>query len=202
MINKVILTGRIANDLELKYTSSNIPFVRITLAVNRTYQNQNGEREADFIYCTAWRNQAENLCKFMRKGSLIGLEGRLQVNQFQQDGQNRYSTDVVADQITFLESRNSQGNNNRSDSVPAYNNNSANRTSQQQQYGTQMPEQNGYGSQMNNQNNSYPNNSYAGNNVNNTNANANSNMNKSYNNQNNGGSNFAPDLFDDDDLPF
>ncbi len=197
MINKVILTGRIANDLELKYTSSNIPFVRITLAVNRTYQNQNGEKEADFIYCTAWRNQAENLCKFMRKGSLIGLEGRLQVNQFQQDGQNRYSTDVVADQITFLESRSSQGN-NRSDSVPTYNSNNtsnANNTSRtnQQQYAKPMPDQSSYGSQLSNQNNSYSNSSYNSNN---------NNMNNSYNNQNNGGSNFAPDLFDDDDLPF
>ncbi len=193
MINKVILTGRIANDLELKYTSSNIPFVRITLAVNRTFQNQSGEREADFIYCTAWRNQAENLCKFMRKGSLIGLEGRLQVNQFQQDGQNRYSTDVVADQITFLESRNSQGS-NRSDSVPTYNNNSNNNVNRtnQQSYGNQMPEQNSYSSQMSNQNNSYSNNSYTNNN----------NMNSSYSNQNNAGSNFTPDLFDDDDLPF
>ncbi len=191
MINKVILTGRIANDLELKYTSSNIPFVKITLAVNRTYQNQSGEREADFIYCTAWRNQAENLCKFMRKGSLIGLEGRLQVNQYQQDGQNRYSTDVVADQITFLESRNSQGQGNRSDSVPSYNNNNMNNNmGKQPQYGNQSPGQNNFGNQMNNQ--STPNNSY----------NNNNNMNNNYNNQNSGASNFAPDLFDDDDLPF
>ncbi len=192
MINKVILTGRIANDLELKYTSSNIPFVRITLAVNRTFQNQNGEREADFIYCTAWRNQAENLCKFMRKGSLIGLEGRLQVNQFQQDGQNRYSTDVVADQITFLESRNSQGN--RADSIPSYNSSNMNTQSSmnsQQQYNKPSQNQNSYASQMNYQNT--PNTSYNSNN---------SNMNNSYSNQSNGGSNFAPDLFDDDDLPF
>ncbi len=189
MINKVILTGRIANDLELKYTSSNIPFVRITLAVNRAYQNQNGEREADFIYCTAWRNQAENLCKFMRKGSLIGLEGRIQVNQYQQDGQNRYSTDVVADQITFLESRSSQGN--RSDSIPSYNsNNNNNNRNNQQQYSNPMPEPANYSAPMNNQN--VPNNSY----------NSNVNNNNSYNNQNSGGSNFAPDLFDDDDLPF
>ena len=64
-MNKVCLIGRITKDIELRYTSSNIPSARFTLAVNRTFSNQNGEREADFINCIAWRNQAENMSKYV-----------------------------------------------------------------------------------------------------------------------------------------
>ena len=106
MINSVTLVGRLTRDLELKYTNSNIAFVRFTVAVNRHFSNQNGERQADFIGCVAWRVQAENMAKFLKKGSLIGLTGRIETGRFMtQDGQERFTTDVIADNVQFLEPR-------------------------------------------------------------------------------------------------
>ena len=104
-MNKVCLIGRITKDIEIRYTSSNIPSVRFTLAVNRTFSNQNGEREADFINCIAWRNQAENMNKYVSKGSLVAVEGRIQTGSYEKDGQRVYTTDVVADSVQFLESK-------------------------------------------------------------------------------------------------
>ena len=114
-MNKVCLIGRITKDPELRYTSSNIPSVRFTLAVNRTFQNQNGEREADFINIVAWRNQAENVKKYVSKGSLVAVEGRIQTGSYEKDGQRIYTTDVVADNVQFLESK--AQSQNRSDNV-------------------------------------------------------------------------------------
>lgn len=106
MINRVVLVGRLTKDPELRYTPSGIPMTRFTVAVNRTFSSQSGEREADFIGCIAWRKQAENLANFMRKGSLIGVEGRIQTGSFEgQDGKRVYTTDVVADSVQFLEPR-------------------------------------------------------------------------------------------------
>ncbi|MBM7609488.1 single-strand DNA-binding protein [Lysinibacillus composti] len=110
MINRVVLVGRLTKDPELRYTPSGVPMTRFTVAVNRTFSNQQGEREADFISCIAWRKQAENLANFMKKGSLIGLEGRIQTGSFEgQDGKRVYTTDIVADSVQFLEPRNSSG---------------------------------------------------------------------------------------------
>ena len=107
MINRVVLVGRLTKDPELRYTPSGIPMTRFTIAVNRTFTNQSGEREADFIGCVAWRKQAENLANFMRKGNLIGIDGRIQTGSFEgQDGKRVYTTDIVADSVQFLESRN------------------------------------------------------------------------------------------------
>ena len=104
-MNRVELVGRITKDPELRYTSSNIASVRFTLAVNRNFTNQNGEREADFISCVAWRNQAENIKKYVSKGSLVSVEGRIQTGSYDKDGQRIYTTDVVADNVQFLESK-------------------------------------------------------------------------------------------------
>lgn len=104
-MNRVELVGRITRDPELRYTSSNIASVRFTLAVNRNFTNQNGEREADFINCVAWRNQAENIKKYVSKGSLVSVEGRIQTGSYEKDGQRVYTTDVVADNVQFLESK-------------------------------------------------------------------------------------------------
>lgn len=104
-MNKVCLIGRITRDPELRYTSSNVPTVRFTLAVNRTFQNQNGEREVDFINIVAWRNQAENVKKYVSKGSLVAVEGRIQTGSYEKDGQKIYTTDVIADNVQFLESK-------------------------------------------------------------------------------------------------
>lgn len=111
MINNVTLVGRLTKDPELKYTPSGVANCRFTLAVNRTFKNQNGEQEADFIQCVAWRKAAENLSNFQKKGSLIGIIGRIQTGSFEgQDGKRVYTTEVIAESIQFLESRNSQGN--------------------------------------------------------------------------------------------
>lgn len=108
MINRTVLVGRITKDPELKYTTSNQAFCNFTLAVNRTFTNAQGEREADFIQCVVWRNQSENMAKFVSKGSLIGCEGRIQTRNYQdQNGQTKYVTEVVCDSIQFLDTKSS-----------------------------------------------------------------------------------------------
>jgi len=110
LINRVVLVGRLTKYPELRYTPYGIASCRFQVAVNRTFQNQHGHREADFISCQAWRKQAGNLANFMKKGSLIGLEGRIQTGSYEgQDDKRVYTTDVVADSIQFLEPRNSTG---------------------------------------------------------------------------------------------
>lgn len=105
-MNRVMLIGRLTAKPELKYTGSNIPFARFSVAVNRTFSNQNGQREADFINIIIWRKQAENVCNFLDKGSLVSVEGRLQTGSYDdKDGNKRYTMDVVADSVQFLESR-------------------------------------------------------------------------------------------------
>jgi len=114
MINRVVLVGRLTKDPELRYTPSGVAMARFTLAVNRTFSNQSGEKEADFINCTVWRKQAENTANFLKKGSLAGVEGRIQTGSYEgQDGKRVYTTDVVADSVQFLEPRNSSGGGDR-----------------------------------------------------------------------------------------
>ncbi|WP_010050188.1 single-stranded DNA-binding protein [Carnobacterium maltaromaticum] len=106
MINRVVLVGRLTKDSDLKYTSSGTAVASFTLAVNRQFTNQSGEREADFINCVVWRKQAESLANFTRKGSLIGVEGRLQTRSYDnQQGQRVYVTEVVVDSFSLLESK-------------------------------------------------------------------------------------------------
>lgn len=111
MINRVILVGRITKDPELKVTQSNISFVRFTLAVNRQFADQSGERQADFIQCIVWRKQADNLAQYIRKGALLGVEGRIQTSTYETENGTRYSTDVICDSVQFLESKNSTSQN-------------------------------------------------------------------------------------------
>ena len=109
MINRVVLVGRLTRNPELKYTANGIANLKFSLAVNRTYTGANGERQADFINCMAWRGTAENLAKFLKKGALIGIEGRMETSSYQTtDGSTRYSTYVVCDHVQFLESKKSQ----------------------------------------------------------------------------------------------
>lgn len=106
MINSVVLVGRLTKDPELKYTQSGIAVTRFTLAVNRPFSNQQGQREADFVNCVTWRKQAENTANFLRKGSLAGIEGRIQTSNFEgKDGNRVFMTEVVADSVQFLEPR-------------------------------------------------------------------------------------------------
>ncbi|HLU23652.1 single-stranded DNA-binding protein [Lederbergia graminis] len=112
MMNRVVLVGRLTKDPDLRYTPNGVAVATFTLAVNRTYTNQQGEREADFINCVIWRRPAENVANFLKKGSLAGVDGRIQTRNFEgQDGKRVYITEVVADSVQFLEPRNasSQG---------------------------------------------------------------------------------------------
>ena len=103
MVNRVVLVGRLTKDPELRYSSSNIPMVYFTVAVNRTFTDQNGQRQADFINCVTFRKQAENMARFLGRGSLISVEGRIQTRNYQgKDGNTVYVTEVVAESVQFL----------------------------------------------------------------------------------------------------
>jgi single-strand DNA-binding protein len=105
-LNVSILIGRLVKTPELKVTNSNTPFTNFTIAVNRQFKSESGEQEADFINCIVWRKQAENLCKYQTKGNLIGVQGRIQTRNYEDnDGKTIYITEVVADSIQFLESK-------------------------------------------------------------------------------------------------
>ncbi|HEP1437513.1 single-stranded DNA-binding protein ssb [Streptococcus pyogenes] len=109
MINNVVLVGRMTKDAELRYTASQVAVATFTLAVNRRFKEQNGEREADFINCVIWRQSAENLANWAKKGTLIGITGRIQTRNYEnQQGQRVYVTEVVAESFQVLESRNQQ----------------------------------------------------------------------------------------------
>ena len=102
-MNKVILIGRLTKDPELKTIASGIANVAFSIAVQRSFANQNGEREADFINCVAWRRQAENISKYCTKGTQVAVEGRIQTRSYDgQDGTKRYITDVVVESFDFL----------------------------------------------------------------------------------------------------
>lgn len=114
-MNNVVLVGRLTRDVELKYTQSNVAVATFTLAVNRPFKNEAGEREADFINCVIWRQSAENLANWAKKGSLIGITGHIQTRNYEnQQGQRIYVTEVVAENFQLLESRNSQQQTNQS----------------------------------------------------------------------------------------
>ena len=106
-MNTTQLVGRLTKDIELKYTQSGTAVGSFTLAINRSFTKENGEREADFINCVIWRKAAENLAKFTRKGSQIGIEGRIQTRNYDnQQGQKVYVTEVVVNNFHLLEPRN------------------------------------------------------------------------------------------------
>ncbi len=109
MINSVVLVGRLTRDPELRYTpSGGNAVVNFTLAVNRNFTNQQGEREADFIKIVAWRKLAELCANYLSKGRLVGVTGRLQVRNYEtEEGQRRTIAEVVADNVQFLEKKDS-----------------------------------------------------------------------------------------------
>ncbi|MFC4736235.1 single-stranded DNA-binding protein [Bacillus daqingensis] len=110
MINRVVLVGRLTKDPELRYTANGVAVATFTLAVNRPFSNQQGNREADFINTVVWRKQAENVANYLKKGSLAGVEGRIQTRSFDNnEGRRVFMTEVVADSVQFLEPRGSQG---------------------------------------------------------------------------------------------
>ena len=118
-MNRVCLVGRLTSKPELRTVGSGLATTRFTLAVNRTFSNSQGEREADFITIVAWRKQAENVCRYLDKGSLISVDGRIQTGSFEgQDGARRYTTEVIADQVNFLESKNQASRSRNVEQVP------------------------------------------------------------------------------------
>lgn len=144
MINRVVLVGRLTKEPEYRVTPSGVQVATFTLAINRTFTNQNGERHADFINCVVFRTPAENVNKYLNKGNLAGVEGRLQSRSYENnEGKRVYVTEVVCDSVQFLEpkSNNQQQNNYQ---PPQYN--------QQQGYQQQNYQQsNNYQQPQNNQ---------------------------------------------------
>lgn len=115
MINRVVLTGRLTKDPEFRVTTSGVSVATFTLAVNRMFTNDQGEKQADFINCVTFRKQAENVNNFLSKGSLVGVDGRLQSRSYDnQQGQRVYVTEVICDSVQFLEPKNSQNQQNNS----------------------------------------------------------------------------------------
>lgn len=104
-MNKVILAGRLTKDPELKYTPSGAAVVNFTIAVNRRFKNTEGNYEADFINCQAWSKTAEFVAQYFKKGQEMALEGRMQVRSYEKDGERRWATEVVAEQVEFIGSK-------------------------------------------------------------------------------------------------
>ncbi|WP_051827330.1 single-stranded DNA-binding protein [Metabacillus indicus] len=103
MINSVVLVGRLTKDPEMRYTADGAPVANITLAVNRTFKNASGVMEADFVNCTLWRKTAENTANYCRKGSIVGVSGRIQTRNYENsEGKRVYVTEVVADSVRFM----------------------------------------------------------------------------------------------------
>lgn len=126
MLNSVTLVGRLTKDPELRYTPNNQAVATFSLAVNRNFKSQNGEREADFINCVIWRQQAENLANWAKKGALIGIIGRIQTRNYEnQQGQRVYVTEVVAEQFQLLESQKERGNQSQGNSQPDFGRNAS-----------------------------------------------------------------------------
>jgi single-strand DNA-binding protein len=112
-VNKVVLIGRLTKDPELKFTpGTGTAVATLTLAVDRRVPNKNGQREADFIQVTVWGKSAENTANYMGKGRLMGVSGRIQTRTYEaKDGTRRYVTEVVADEVQFLDKGNGTGTN-------------------------------------------------------------------------------------------
>ncbi|MCG0585149.1 single-stranded DNA-binding protein [Lactiplantibacillus plantarum] len=154
MINRTILVGRLTRDPELRYTNGGAAVATFTIAVNRQFTNQNGEREADFISCVIWRKAAENFANFTHKGSLVGIDGRIQTRNYEnQQGVRVYVTEVVVENFSLLESRaeserhqsanGGSGNNNYNNNNNGYSNQGQNAASQQSSANNNNPFGNG-----------------------------------------------------------
>lgn len=140
MINRVVLVGRLTKDPEYRVTPSGVSVATFTLAINRTFTNSNGEKQADFINCVVFKKQAENVNTYLKKGSLTGVEGRLQSHSYDnQQGQRVYVTEVICDSVQFLEPKNSQ-----QQQTNPYANQNTNSYAQQQQQQQQYQQNNQY----------------------------------------------------------
>lgn len=124
MLNRVVLVGRLTRDPDLRYTPSGVAVANFNIAVNRPFKKEGEEQQADFINGVAWRAQAENLANYMKKGSQIGVDGRVQTRNYEgSDGKTVYVTEVVAESIQFLEPKSQQNNQQQQNNPPAQNQN-------------------------------------------------------------------------------
>ena len=106
MLNQVVLVGRLTDDVELTTMESGKKVSSLVLAVQRTYKNAEGIYEPDFIRCTLWNAVASSTSEYCHKGDIVGIKGRLQVNTYEdKDGTKKYSTEVIAEKVTFLSSK-------------------------------------------------------------------------------------------------
>lgn len=118
MINRVVLIGRLTRDPELRRTPQGDAVTSFTLAVNRNYTDKDGQQQADFINCIVWRKLAENVERYCSKGSLVGVEGRIQTRSYENNqGQRIYVTEIVCDSVQFLETKKAENNNQNYDNV-------------------------------------------------------------------------------------
>lgn len=143
MLNRTVLVGRLTRDPDLRYTPAGVAVATFTLAVNRMFTNQQGEREADFINCVVWRKPAENVSNYLKKGSLAGVDGRIQTRSYDgQDGKRVYVTEVLAESVQFLDTRNNDSQSNNR------NNQSSNQSNQQNNNSRQFDDPFAPGSQI------------------------------------------------------
>src|SRR5690625_2817582 len=113
-LNRTVLVGRLVRDVDLRYTPNGVAVANFTIACNRPFKSRDGDQEADFINCVVWRKPAENTAQYTKKGSLVGVDGRLQSRTYDdKDGKKVFVTEVVADSVQFLEPK---GNNQSEDS--------------------------------------------------------------------------------------
>ena len=167
MLNRAVLTGRLTKDPEVQYTANGTPVLSFTLAVDRQFRNKQGDRDADFINCVIWRKSAENFANFTHKGALVGIDGRIQTRNYENNqGQRVYVTEVVVDNFALLEPRRQGGNGggqyNGGQNQYGGGNGSYNQGRDNNSYGSGQGQSNGYGN--NNSYGGYQNNSYQGNN--------------------------------------
>ncbi|MNH81896.1 Single-stranded DNA-binding protein ssb [compost metagenome] len=121
MLNRVILIGRLTRDPELRYTPAGVAVTQFTIAVDRPFTSQGGEREADFIPVVTWRQLAETCANYLRKGRLTAVEGRIQVRNYDNnEGKRVYVTEVIADNVRFLESNRDGGGSGQREEAPAF----------------------------------------------------------------------------------
>lgn len=160
MINNVTLVGRLTKDPNVRQTQSNVTVAQFTLAVDRNFTNAQGEREADFLKIVVFRKQAEQVGKYLAKGRLCGVEGRIQSRKYEKDGQTVFVTEIVADSVQFLDSGNKQNQQQNNNYQPQQNNGyRPPQNNNYQQQGNYQPQNNGYQPPQNNnyqtQNNGY-----------------------------------------------
>lgn len=161
MINNVTLVGRLTKDPNVRQTQSNVTVAQFTLAVDRNFTNAQGEREADFLIIVVFRKQAEQVGKYLAKGRLCGVEGRIQSRKYEKDGQTVFVTEIVADSVQFLDSGNKQNQQQNNNYQPQQNNGyRPPQNNNYQQQGNYQPQNNGYQPPQNNgyqpqQNNGY-----------------------------------------------